>query len=247
MPDLDAERAQIEQARQAFEEEIGVLAHDLASPLARIINAAQIAKELLAAQELSAIPQLLDIILNSAQAQLRNVERLQEVTLMANGLKKPPTGKAQLAPALEQALSALSGLLSESQAHYRADLPPDLPATCADEDTLTRLCLTLLENALRHVPQGGSICVTARCEGEAIRVCIADDGAGVPEEHQAHIFKKFYRVPRSPLRGKRGTGLGLTFAKLAVEGYGGALWLESPAEGGARFCFRLPISAEAPS
>lgn len=247
MSDSASELAHIEQARQAFEEEISVLAHDLAGPLARILNCLHLAKDLVATQELSAVPQLLDIALNSAQTQLHNVEMLQEITRMANGLKKPPTGEARLAPALEQALSTLQGLLTESQAVYSADVPPDLPATCADEATLTRICSILLDNALRHVPKGGTIHVTARREGESISVCVADSGKGVAEEHRARIFEKFYRVPSSQLRGKRGMGLGLTFAKLAIEGYGGALWLESPAEGGAVFCFRLPISAEASS
>ncbi|PJF34801.1 MAG: hypothetical protein CUN49_13825 [Candidatus Thermofonsia Clade 1 bacterium] len=247
MSDASSEVALIEQARQAFEEEISVLAHDLAGPLARIINSLQLAKDLLAMRELNALPQVLEIALNSAQAQLQNIEVLQDITRLANGLKKPPRGKAQLAAALEEALKALQPLLSESQAVYSADVPPDLPATCAEEALLSRVCFNLLENALRHVPSGGTVHVSACQEGASIKVCVADNGKGVAEADRARIFEKFYRVPSSPLRGKRGIGLGLTFAKLVIEGYGGALWLESPAEGGAIFCFRLPVSAEEPS
>jgi len=245
MTDPSSEIARVEQARQAFEEHISVLAHDFAGPLARIINCLQLAKDLLTMQELSAIPQLLDIALNSAQTQLQNVEVLQDITRLANGLKKPPVGKAQLAPALEQALAELQELLADSQATYGADIPPDLPATCADEALLNRICFNLLENALRHVPKGGTVRVTARQEADQIKVCVADDGKGVPEEHRALIFERFYRIPASQLRGKRGIGLGLAFTKLVLEGYGGRLWLETPSEGGAVFCFCLPISAEA--
>jgi signal transduction histidine kinase len=244
MTEPSSEIALIEQARQTFEEEISVLAHDLAGPLGRIINCLQLAKDLLATRELSAIPQLLDIALNSAQAQLQNVEVLQEITRLANGLKKPPFGKAQLAPAFEQARAALQELLTDSQAVYDADIPSALPATCADEALLNRVCFNLLENALRHVPQGGTVRVTARQEDDQIKVCVADDGKGVPEEHRARIFERFYRVPSSQVRGRRGMGLGLTFAKLVLESYGGRLWLETPAEGGAVFCFCLPISRE---
>lgn len=225
MPDLSPEITLIEQARQAFEEQITVLAHDLASPLARIINCLQLSKDLLATQELSAIPQLLDIALNSAQTQLQNVELLQDITRLANGMKKPPLGDARLAPALDQALAMLQGLLTELEANYSADLPLGLPATCADEMWLTRICFVLLDNALRHVPKGGTVRVTACHENDTIRVCVADNGRGVPEEHRARIFEKFYRVPSSPLRGRRGIGLGLTFAKLALEGY----WRQSVA------------------
>jgi two-component system sensor histidine kinase ResE len=245
MTDPSSEIARVEQARQAFEEHISVLAHDLAGPLARIINCLQLAKDLLTMQELSAIPQLLDIALNSAQTQLQNVEVLQDITRMANGLKKPPVGKAQLAPALEQALADLQELLADSQATYSADIPSDLPATCADEALLNRICFNLLENALRHVPKGGTVRVTARQEADQIKVCVADDGKGVPEEHRARIFERFHRIPASQLRGKRGIGLGLTFTKLAAGRLRRRLWLETPSEGGAVFCFCLPISAEA--
>lgn len=245
MTESPSEIALIEQARQAFEEEISVLAHDLAGPLARIINCLQLAKDLLAMQELSAIPQLLDIALNSAQAQLQNVEVLQDITRLANGLKKPPLGNAQLSAALEQALADLQQLLDESQARYSADIPPDLPETCADQALLSRICFNLLENALRHVPAGGTVRVIARQEGDQVKVCVTDSGSGVPEEHRAHIFERFYRVPSSQLRGKRGMGLGLTFAKLVLEGYGGSIWLETSSESGTTFCFRLPIRREA--
>ncbi|MFQ3535740.1 MAG: HAMP domain-containing sensor histidine kinase [Aggregatilineales bacterium] len=244
MSELPPEHISIEQARRAFEEEISILAHDLAGPLARIINCLQLSKDLLAAQELSAIPQLLDIALVSVQGQLRNIELLQDITRMLNGLKKPPLGKAELVPALEAALAELQELIIEAEANCSTSIPADLPATCADQEVLTRICFNLLENALRHVPKGGTIRVTASYEVDTVRVCVADNGKGVAEEHRERIFEKFYRVSSSQVRGRRGMGLGLTFAKLAVEGYGGALWLESPAQGGAVFCFRLPASHE---
>ncbi len=246
MTDLSSELVALEQARHAFEEEISVLAHDLSGPLARVVNCLQLIKDLLAMQEYTAIPQVLEIALNSAQAQLANVEVLQDITRLASGLKVPPRGSATLAAALEGAQSDLQDLFQEAQAHYSTALPPDLPATVADAAVLRRICFNLLENALHHIPQGGTIHVSASCAEGALTVCVSDNGKGVATEHRARIFEKFYRVPSSPLRGKRGMGLGLPFTKLAVEAYGGSLWFEPAPNGGATFCFRLPIAEAQP-
>lgn len=246
MTDLSPELAALEQARQAFEEEISVLAHDLSGPLARVVNCLQLIKDLLAMQEYATIPQVLEIALNSAQAQLNNIEVLQDITRLSSGLKLPHNGNATLEAALEGAQNDLRELFEEAHAHYSTDLPPDLPATVADAAVLRRVCFNLLENALRHVPQGGTIHVSASCEAGALTVRVTDNGKGVAAEHQARIFEKFYRVPSSPLRGKRGMGLGLPFTKLAVEAYGGSLWFEPAPNGGAVFCFRLPIAEAQP-
>lgn len=242
MNDPSSELAALEQARQAFEEEISVLAHDLSGPLARVVNCLQLIKDLLAMQEYATIPQVLEIALSSAQTQLDNVEMLQDITRLSSGLKMPLNGNAALPAALEDAQNDLQNLFEEAQARYSTDLTPDLPVTVADAAVLRRVCFNLLENALRHVPQGGMIHVSARCEAGALTVRVMDNGKGVAPEHQARIFEKFYRVPSSPLRGKRGMGLGLPFTKLAVEAYGGSLWFEPAPNGGAVFCFCLPIA-----
>ncbi len=246
MTDISSELAVLEQARQAFEEEISVLAHDLSGPLARVVNCLQLIKDLLAMQEYATIPQVLEIALSSAQAQLDNIEVLQDITRLSSGLKMPPNGNAGLAAALDGARSDLQDLFDEAQAHYSTDLPPDLPATLADAAVLRRVCFNLLENALRHVPQGGAIHVSARYEAGTLTVRVMDNGKGVAPAHRARIFEKFYRVPSSPLRGKRGMGLGLPFTKLALEAYGGSLWFEPAPNGGAAFCFRLPIAEAQP-
>src|SRR5204862_7961149 len=114
----------------------------------------------------------------------------------------------------------------------------------------------LLGNALRYAPPGSSVVVRARPEGAAesardhrlagpshIRFEVADQGPGVPPEHQAGLFEKFFRVPGSP---QGGSGLGLFIARGLVHAHGGKIGVISERGHGATFWFTIPVAAASP-
>ncbi|MGH9196311.1 MAG: ATP-binding protein [Acidimicrobiia bacterium] len=132
---------------------------------------------------------------------------------------------------------------------HRIDLKvdDDLPRVFADPDKLEQVLTNLVENAVKYT-EGGTVTVSARMdEGVAgmLKLLVADQGEGIPEEHRTQVFGKFFR------RGDRtgapsGVGLGLYISKGLVEAHGGHIWVEeAPPElgGGALFAFTLPISA----
>jgi NtrC-family two-component system sensor histidine kinase KinB len=82
------------------------------------------------------------------------------------------------------------------------------------------------------------VVVSFRATGESVRFDVADDGAGIPAEHLARIFDRFYQVPG---RERGGSGLGLTLAKEIVEAQGGSIGVESAPGRGSRFHFTLPV------
>lgn len=232
----------LEQARQDFETEISILAHDLAGPLARIVNCLQLMRDLASVGDTVTLEQVLEIALTSAQGAMNNIEVLQEVTRLSNGLKQPQARPVELARMLEHALADLGGLISEAHAHIRTDISADVSPLWADEAIITRALRNLLENALRHIPQRGQVVVQAGRDGNHALIRVIDNGKGVPDPHKSKIFDRFYRVMSYQTRGKRGIGLGLTYARLAVEAHGGKLWVEDAPEGGAVFLMRVPLA-----
>jgi signal transduction histidine kinase len=70
---------------------------------------------------------------------------------------------------------------------------------------------------------------------------VRDTGPGIPPEYRERIFERFAQVPGASSK-RTGTGLGLTFCKLAVEAHGGRIWVESEASQGSTFYFTLPLS-----
>jgi signal transduction histidine kinase len=109
-----------------------------------------------------------------------------------------------------------------------------------DREELKRALGNLLENAIRHSPAGGRVAVAAHVSDGWALLTVADCGPGIPREHQARVFDRFYRVDVARSREAGGTGLGLAIVRQVVEGHGGRLQLESEPGHGSRFTIELP-------
>ena len=89
------------------------------------------------------------------------------------------------------------------------------------------MLVNLLENAAKYGPDGGLVRVSARAQGARVRVCVADEGRGIPAEDLPHVFDSFYRARRED-RTVPGTGLGLAIARGLTEAMGGTIEARSP-------------------
>lgn len=98
----------------------------------------------------------------------------------------------------------------------------------------------LIENALKYTPDGGSIYVNARGDGDRVLINVTDTGIGISAEDLSHIFQKFYRADNSDTRTIGGTGLGLYLVKQRAEAMGGRVWAESSFGEGSTFYVSLP-------
>jgi two-component system phosphate regulon sensor histidine kinase PhoR len=120
-------------------------------------------------------------------------------------------------------------------------LPETVPVT-GDSNSLIQVFCNLLDNAIRHSPPDTTISVSAETGIEAVTFRVADEGSGIPQQHQGRIFERFYRVDKERSRASGGTGLGLSICKNAVTGMGGKMWVKSPPDGrskGSAFYFTL--------
>jgi two-component system heavy metal sensor histidine kinase CusS len=109
-----------------------------------------------------------------------------------------------------------------------------------DRLMLRRAISNLLSNAMRHVPDGGSIVISVDPERSGgARITVENTGEDVPPEHLPRLFDRFYRADSSRLRNGDGAGLGLAIAKSIVAAHGGELAVSS-ANGLTRFTITLP-------
>ena len=105
-----------------------------------------------------------------------------------------------------------------------------------------RVLHNLLDNALRHTPEGGTIAVRAAPADGAVVISVQDSGEGISAEDLPRVFERFYRGEQSRSRSAGGTGLGLAIAKGLVEAHGGEIWVDSRPGSGACFRFSLPLA-----
>ena len=109
-----------------------------------------------------------------------------------------------------------------------------------DRTRLRQVLLILLDNALRFTPDGGTIRLEAVCKHKACQVVVSDTGAGIPPQHLAHIFERFYQANPTGEGTARSNGLGLSIARGMVELQGGRIEAQSQPGKGSRFVIELP-------
>jgi two-component system phosphate regulon sensor histidine kinase PhoR len=110
----------------------------------------------------------------------------------------------------------------------------------ADAQALAQVFQNLLDNALRHIPDGGSIWVEIRPRGPELEVEVRDSGSGIPAQALPRIFERFYRVDEGRDRSAGGTGLGLAIVRHLVQAMGGDVEARSVLGEGTAIRFRLP-------
>jgi signal transduction histidine kinase len=118
----------------------------------------------------------------------------------------------------------------------------DLPPIFADADLLTRALTNLVANAIKYSPADTEVVISAWAGEDNLFIAVADHGYGIPPEHQASIFEKFFRVPRVEDAETPGTGLGLALVREIAELHGGRVTVDSEVGAGSIFTLRLPLN-----
>jgi PAS domain S-box-containing protein len=125
-----------------------------------------------------------------------------------------------------------------------ASFPPDFPPVTGDPERLDTVLTNLIENALKFSPRGGTVTVEASMSDDEVYVTVGDQGIGISQHDQEHVFERFYRSTDPPASFPPGTGLGLYICRTLVQAHGGHIWVESDPDQGSRFTFSLPRARE---
>lgn len=119
-------------------------------------------------------------------------------------------------------------------------LPANLPTIAADRASISEVISNLIDNAVKYSNEGGVVNVTAKEEGDFVKISVEDRGIGMPANVISNLFHKFYRSHRSR-ETVAGTGIGLYICKAIVESHGGKIGVRSTEGEGSTFEFTLPI------
>jgi GAF domain-containing protein/nitrogen-specific signal transduction histidine kinase len=225
-----------------------MLVHDLRSPLGGVISGLHMALDEFEAApdtpDLETIQTTLEVAFASANSLLGLVEEILDVSQLEAGempLVIVPVNLRQLAG---RALRTLEALATDADIKVHIDAPDDLPDIAVDRDQIERVFINLLDNALRHTPDDGQVRIAIEPGDVLQTVTVSDTGEGIPPEFRERIFERFFRLESDRQRGSKGSGLGLTFCRLAVEAHGGRIWVDDGPEGGAAFHFTLPTNLQ---
>jgi signal transduction histidine kinase len=227
-----AELRRVDQLKRDF---IALSAHELRAPLAILLGYAKI----LEGEAIGPTQERAQIIV----AQAWRLKDLVDAILMLQQIDagevtlhmEPIAIRQVLQSVVEERGKEIGGKALDVQLHAAGDM-----MVYADRERLALILNHLLSNSIKFSPAKGTITISACADVTCVATSIHDEGVGIPDEEQSHIFDRFYQVGDALTRHHNGLGLGLAVAKAIVELHHGRIWVESTSYEGSTFHFSLP-------
>lgn len=182
---------------------------------------------------------------------LEEAGRLTHLVESLLAIARADAGQVHLAPVsvfvlpFVREVTALIEVLAEEKGQHLTVEGDETARVQADPAILRQIVINLLDNAIKYSPRAGAISVRVATAGATVAIEVQDCGPGIPVEHRARVFDRFYRVDEARSRDAGGAGLGLAIAKWGAEAHRGRVELVCPSGGGC--LFRLLLAADTAS
>lgn len=230
------ERAARRESLKLYNTLFNSLSHELKTPIATIIGAVDTFRENRSLSDASRY-ELVAQIGTAGERLHREVNNLLNMSRLESGNLKPVKDWNDVSEMLHHVAQQVYNPGTHTITVAEND---SLPLFRFDLGLMQEAVRNIVQNAVFYTPPGSLVVLSARQEGEQCIITIADNGPGIPNEHLAHIFDKFYRAPETA---GQGTGLGLSIARGFVEAHGGTISADNAATGGALFTIIFPAEA----
>ena len=233
------ERAQ--RAIRARDDVLGVVSHDLRTPLSVI---SMCATSVLAddANDADRTREAMNTVHQSLEWAQRLIGDLLDVTAIEAGGLSLTRRLEDPVLLVSREVFLVQALADERSVVLRTEAPDHLPLVDVDADRIMQALGNLIGNALKFTPGGATIRVGAEEDTGGVRFFVSDSGPGVPDEDRTRIFDRFWTARRTSRT--RGTGMGLAIVRGIAEAHGGRAWVEPNANRGATFYLFIPTASE---
>ena len=240
---LEASRAEREQMIQAQRDFVADASHELRTPLTSILANLELLEISLERQRGDLTDDEDAASVNSALRSSKRMSRLVSDLLLlarADAGRNAPRRECDLADLAANVVEELRPIAGDREIALDA---ADEVAVSGNPDELHRMISNLIDNAVRHTPEGSRIEVRAAVDGDRAHLVVSDDGPGLPDGLGQQVFERFVRgsgpADRSP---DGGTGLGLAIVRAVATSHGGSVTAGNADSGGARFEIELPLA-----
>lgn len=223
------------QHEQFRDQYVGLISHDLRSPLLAISLATATLKMVLERGQMAQAAPALETIRHSGRRMSEMIEDLLETTRLESGqlqLHKSIVDLEQMARAVASQQGSMASRAIRCEAKTSA-------LVLADSGRIERVMENLVGNAVRYSPAGSPVRVQVEADNDEARITVTDSGVGIPADVLPRLFQRFYRAGGNDSSG--GLGLGLYASRLIVEHHGGRIWATSTPGAGSTFGFSLPM------
>ncbi|MEU3498813.1 signal transduction histidine kinase [Kitasatospora cineracea] len=248
--ELDEKSRQLREASEAKSRFWANVSHELRTPVNAVVGLAELLRTDTDAPPEERARQL-SLIADSGRTLLALVDELLDVAKAESGTLDPQWAALDLRAVLAHLDGTLRGLARPGVALRIGPAPAGAEPLLGDETMLVRILRNLLSNALKFT-EHGSVRLDTRIEqapggGPVLVLTVTDTGVGIPPDQHERVFEEFYQVKGPHQRGRRGTGLGLPYARRLAEILGGTLHLDSAPGRGTAITVRLPAHPAPPA
>jgi signal transduction histidine kinase len=228
--------AQRELARMQ-DEFISTISHELRTPLGFIKGYVTTLMREDAKWDPEKRAEFLLIIDDEADRLTELIDNLLDSSRLETGILSMTIEPTKIAPVVRDSINRIQGVHQEMK--ITSELNPDLPIVAIDSTRIAQVLNNMLSNAYKYAP-GSDVIIRCQPQENMILVEVKDNGPGIPSDHLAHLFERFYRVPSNSTA--RGTGLGLYISRKIIEAHGGEIGVMSELGVGTQFYFTIPAA-----
>ncbi len=202
------------------------IAHDLRTPITRARTRLEdAATHATSPEDLHAAIERAQIDLDGVMAVFQALLRIAEIEA---GARRSAFASFDAAPMLTDLVELYEAVAEERGQHFSASIPAALPMF-GDRDMVQQAVANLIDNAVKFTPEEGGIALVAENAPGSLRIVVADQGPGIPQEDRARATERFFRGETA--RSTPGSGLGLALVQAVAHLHGGTLALEDNAPG----------------
>ena len=230
----------VQAGRKAQRDFVANVSHELKTPLTSIQGFAQAILDG-TAQDHDSQQHAAQVVFDEAQRLHRLVEDLLELARMDAGQIDFHQDRVDIMVLLSAVVERLSVKAAEARVNV-INKVGQLPVMIGDGDRLAQVFMNLIDNAIKHTPEGGQVSLWGEYADGWISIHVEDSGSGIPEDELSRIFERFYQLDKARPGGMdRGVGLGLAITREIVRSHQGRMVAQSVLGRGSRFTVQLPL------
>ncbi|ADU30087.1 ATP-binding protein [Evansella cellulosilytica] len=222
---------------------IANVSHELRTPISMLQGYSEAIIDGIASSE-EEKTELAQIIYDESLRMGRLVNELLDLARMEAGHIQLNVETISFTDFTKRVLRKFQGIAKEHGIKLSGDIEENIQYVYADEDRIEQVLTNLIDNAIRHTPEGGEVTLQMEVLDQGVKVNIQDTGIGISEEDLPFVFERFYKADKARTRGRAGTGLGLAIVKNIVEAHHGKVSVHSKLNEGTTFSFFLPYGVE---
>ena len=221
---------------------INNMTHELKTPIATI----KLSSETLLSPNICSNPERIkryaEIIKAENNRLESQVERVLQVARLEQNKIEMNVQPVDVHKVILNSIEVYQLTVDQREGYISCDLDAVNYIVNADEVHLTNIIHNIIDNGIKYAKENPMISIQTTNERKCIAIAISDSGIGMTKEQQAHVFEKFYRVPKGSVHDIKGFGIGLFYVKFVVEQHGGRVLVESQEGVGSTFTIWLPVS-----